>query len=398
LIAITGLTNKKGVITMRSYLSAILVVLIASSAFAAGPKLLSYQGRVLTSGGAPVADASYPAVFAFYTESSGGALLWTESGSVTTSDGLFTHILGSISAIPASVFTGNSSVWLEATVNGELQTPRNLLTSAGNAIAVTTVDGASGGIIASNIIVNGRVTAVVSSFEAISGTSTVATGLINSGVVGQAFNGNENRGVFGYAQDAGNGNNSAGIYGFGESTSGGTIWAGYFEGLVNVTGAFSAASKSFRIDHPLDPSNKELQHACVESDQHKNVYDGLATTDASGVVNVTLPSWFDALNSDCRYQLTVIGQFAQAIVSSKIVNNQFTIQTDKPNVEVSWQVTGIRKDPYVLAHPLEVERLKSADMRGKYLHPVEYGVSKTLGVDYEVNKQSADERARREAE
>ena len=43
-----------------------------------------------------------------------------------------------------------------------------------------------------------------------------------------------------------------------------------------------------------------------------------------------LPEYFEALNSDFRYKLTVIGQFAQAIVASEISHNQFTIRTDKP--------------------------------------------------------------------
>jgi hypothetical protein len=32
---------------------------------------------------------------------------------------------------------------------------------------------------------------------------------------------------------------------------------------------------------------------------------------------VQLPEWFSVLNKDFRYQLTVIGQFAQAIVAAR---------------------------------------------------------------------------------
>jgi hypothetical protein len=60
-------------------------------------------------------------------------------------------------------------------------------------------------------------------------------------------------------------------------------------------------------------------------------------------VPASLPDWFEALNRDFRYQLTVIGEFTQAIVASEISHNQFTIRTDKPNVKVSWQVMGIRQ-------------------------------------------------------
>jgi len=98
----------------------------------------------------------------------------------------------------------------------------------------------------------------------------------------------------------------------------------------------------------------------------KNIYDGTVTTDASGYATVTLPEWFEALNKDFRYQLTVIGDFAQAIIFKKIQNNQFTIRTDKPNVEVSWQVTGIRHDAFAEKNRIPVEEYKKGEDVGKY--------------------------------
>lgn len=37
----------------------------------------------------------------------------------------------------------------------------------------------------------------------------------------------------------------------------------------------------------------------------KNIYDGVVTTDAQGRATVQLPDWFEALNTEFRYQLTV---------------------------------------------------------------------------------------------
>ena len=70
-------------------------------------------------------------------------------------------------------------------------------------------------------------------------------------------------------------------------------------------------------------------------------------------------------------------------MAKKIVANQFVIKTDKPNVEVSWQVTGVRKDPYAANHPLAVEQVKPAAERGKYLYPEGYGQPDSLSIDYE---------------
>jgi hypothetical protein len=126
-------------------------------------------------------------------------------------------------------------------------------------------------------------------------------------------------------------------------------------GNLNVVGAISAGTKDFKIDDPLDPDHKFLYHASVESSEMMDMYTGNVTTDAHGDAVVQLPAWFQALNRDFRYQLTVIGQFAQAIVAQEIRNNRFTIKTDKAKVKVSWQVTGVRHDAYAKAHPLQVE-------------------------------------------
>jgi hypothetical protein len=158
----------------------------------------------------------------------------------------------------------------------------------------------------------------------------------------------------------------------------------FLKGNVEVTGSLSKGSGSFKIDHPLDPANKYLYHSFVESPDMMNVYNGNVVTNQRGVATVTLPDYFEALNRDFRYQLTVIGQFAQAIVARKIGNNRFVIRTSKPNVEVSWQVTGIRHDAYADAHRIEVEVEKPAQEQGRYLHPELFGASAEQAVGYEA--------------
>jgi hypothetical protein len=86
-----------------------------------------------------------------------------------------------------------------------------------------------------------------------------------------------------------------------------------------------------------------------------------------------MPGYFDALNKDFRYQLTVIGTFAQAIVGEKMQGNHFQIKTNQPNVEVSWQVTGVRHDKWADAHRVVAEVEKETENKGKYLNPIEFG-------------------------
>jgi hypothetical protein len=157
-------------------------------------------------------------------------------------------------------------------------------------------------------------------------------------------------------------------------------YAGLFSGNVAIFGTLTASTKDFQIDHPLDPANKYLFHASVESSEMMNIYTGNVTTDAQGEARVELPDWFEAVNTDFRYQLTVIGQFAQAIVNSEVANHQFGIKTDKPNVKVSWQITGVRQDAYAKAHPLVVEQEKDSRERGHYIHPELYGAPEEQGI------------------
>ena len=173
--------------------------------------------------------------------------------------------------------------------------------------------------------------------------------------------------VFGTCVEAhASGTSGWGIY------AGGVEFAGVFSGNVEVSGTITKSAGSTKIDHPLDPSNKYLSHTGVESPDMKNIYDGIVVTDANGDATMTMPDWFEAVNRDFRYQLTVIGEFAQAIVSEEIAGNQFSIKTDKPNVKVSWQVTGVRQDPYANAHRAPVEELKPVEERGFYIHPELY--------------------------
>jgi hypothetical protein len=155
---------------------------------------------------------------------------------------------------------------------------------------------------------------------------------------------------------------------------------------VHVNGTLSKAAGSFKIDHPLDPENKYLYHSFVESPDMKNVYDGVVNTDGDGLATVTMPDWFEALNRDFRYQLTVLGDgaWARARVFRKMKDGAFVIQTDLPAIEVSWQVTGIRKDPYAERHRIPVEEDKPDDERGSYLQPEAWGRPRESGLDHRL--------------
>jgi hypothetical protein len=214
----------------------------------------------------------------------------------------------------------------------------------------------------------------------------------NVGVQAHASNGGENWGVWGHAEGGGGGATNYGIYGSADGT--GSVYAGYFDGNVGVTDTFYAGMKLFKIDHPLDPENRYLVHACVESADMMNVYNGNVILDAQGEAAVELPNYFEALNGDFRYQLTCIGGFAPVFVAQEVVENQFTIAGGEPGMKVSWQVTGIRRDPFAAANGMQVEVDKPAKERGKYLHPRACGLGEEYGVHYEQQRKMRESLAK----
>jgi len=149
-------------------------------------------------------------------------------------------------------------------------------------------------------------------------------------------------------------------------------------GSLVVTGSVSKGSGSFTIDDPLDQENKTLSHSLVESPEMMNIYNGNAVLDRRGRAIVTMPAYFQALNREFRYQLTAVGAPAPNLhIAREIQGNCFQIAGGKPGTKVSWQVTGIRHDPYAEAHRVRVEEEKPLAERGTYLHPDVYRQTST---------------------
>ena len=151
---------------------------------------------------------------------------------------------------------------------------------------------------------------------------------------------------------------SAGIYADNQDHS---QVVGSFNGSIGVKGSvYTFGVGAVKFDDPRDPSRQSLTHAFVGSSEMKNIYDGVATLDASGVSVVRLPEWFDALNRDFRYQLTALGTpQAGLFVSREIADNTFVIAGGVPGARVSWQVTGVRQDSWAQEHPMRVVETRS---------------------------------------
>jgi len=206
--------------------------------------------------------------------------------------------------------------------------------------------------------------------RAVYATSSATTGT-NYGVYAQN-NSSSGRGVYGRALKSDS--TARGVLGVATAPA----VAVYASGNSVTTG-----SKSFEIDHPLDPANKYLRHYCSESPAPMNFYSGNAVLDEAGQAWVELPDYFESINTDFRYQLTTIGGWAPVYVALEIEDNRFLIAGGPGGMKVSWRVEAVRNDAYIREYgaPEEIEKPESE--RGKYLHPELFGQPSEMGVYYE---------------
>ncbi len=257
----------------------------------------------------------------------------------------------------------------------------NLRTSGGEGVYGIGVQG----VVGENNVNNAGAIFGLNNAAASGSTTNRAPGVIGQGfygVLGQTTT-DAGVGVFGLNTNTGTVNDNAGVWGsstyegvVGESASA----TGY--GVISATnlGALGdldvAGLKNFKIDHPFDPANKFLVHHSAESPEVLNIYRGNVILDANGQADVSLPSYFKAINTNCSYILTPVGGAAPSLhISKEVSGNSFSIAGGTPGLKVSWQVTAQRNDAYVQMHPESVqpEQNKADWQKGKYLLPAAYG-------------------------
>lgn len=222
------------------------------------------------------------------------------------------------------------------------------------------------------------------------GVGVAGTGETNVGVFGTSLGGLYSYGVWGDGFNAGvvafnRGNDNAAYLAS-------DCCAAWFTGQVHVAGLLTKSGGGFRIDHPLDPANRQLSHSFVESLDMKNLYDGIIELDINGEAVIELPEWFAALNGEFRYQLTCIGGYASVYIAEEIQGNRFKIAGGRPELKVSWQVTGIRQDAWAIAHRVPVEEDKPVAERGRYFHPEVHGATPDMSIERVSHPQHEQQR------
>ncbi len=119
------------------------LMLFASRPVYSAPNLqINYQGKLTNSSGVAVSDADYSIVFRLYTAASGGSNIWSETQTVTTSNGLFSVMLGTTTSLAAIDFNQTLYLGVNVAADGEM-TPRKIFGTVPAAFEADRLDGLS---------------------------------------------------------------------------------------------------------------------------------------------------------------------------------------------------------------------------------------------------------------
>jgi|GEM_PF-853752 len=195
--------------------------------------------------------------------------------------------------------------------------------------------------------------------------------------------------------------NPVGVYGKAMNTGGSGIWGigvlgdGAQFGVYSITTLGANSTKSFIIDHPLDPENKFLKHYSMESPEVINFYRGNVILDDNGEAIVTLPDYFTAININYSYTLTPIGSYSDTYIAQEIdEDGKFKIAGGNPNQKISWYVYAERNDVNVNLNSFHkaVVVEKTEQQKGKYLNPKAYGKGAEAGLYSPVGKKVVEKK------
>ncbi|GJQ28707.1 MAG: hypothetical protein HBSAPP03_05910 [Phycisphaerae bacterium] len=285
--------------------------------------------------------------------------------------------------VARNVSSGTSAVGLYAESSG--------LSAVGVQAFISSALGTSWAVQGTNTVVGGR--GVIGESEATTGLG-IGVHAFSAGDVGRGVSASATSstgttyGVFGSATSS----SGRGVYGTVSSTSA-SAYGVYGSATPPAMALYAAGNsgasgvKSFRIDHPADPQGKYLLHFSTEGPEVLNAYSGTAVLDAQGEAEVSLPSYFAAINTDPRYSLTPVGapmpllhvageidESALAVGAAAkpgegIPGVTFRIGGGVPHAKVSWRVEARRHDAWVRAYAPAAEVHKPESEQGTVQHP-----------------------------
>ncbi len=197
------------------------------------PQTIDYQGRLADSDGNYINSVVTVDFLIFYVETY-GTPVWIETQDVSTNNGIFHIVLGSVTPFPTDLFD-NDECWLELVVDGETLSPRTIIASVPYAIKAETAYSVeaslniSENVAAPNSVITGENTGT--------GYGVLGIHSISNNV---GYLGNSVSGVYGYCIEPTTkgiyGLHSSGNYGYIGSSDYGVYGQNYVSGGSGVYG------------------------------------------------------------------------------------------------------------------------------------------------------------------
>jgi hypothetical protein len=135
-------------------------------------------------------------------------------------------------------------------------------------------------------------------------------------------------------------------------------------------------TKSFLIDHTLDPERQHLLHGSLEGPEHGVFYRGEGRV-VDGTARIELPEYFEALTRPDERTVMLTpkvepGAPVPLLGASAVRDGAFTVHADDPAAEHAfyWEVKAVRSDvdPLVVAVPKDSHESEEHDAAA---HPIE---------------------------
>ena len=348
----------------RSAVSASLIILlIALCPFALAdiPTIINYQGKVTESDNTVVPDGRYEIRFRIYDDDVLGNLEW-DSGldSVDVSDGIFSILLGE-SPHPAIELAFDEDYWLEVTVEGDDQIPRQRLASTGYAYMAS-------GLVPGTVMAGSLSPPILQGVNAGTGAGIRGESAEGSGVRGETGSTiSADAGVYGLAT-ASTGN-ACGVLGRANSSNG---YAGYFDGLAYFSDRIGIGTLSpdqvLSAVGTIRSASDATENDCIEI-RHVGV-NGILDWHGAGNLNIRYSNTtLVAVDQAGKVGIGAAAPGAKLDVRGDAVFNEgggdydFRIEGDaNPNmvfVDASADRVGIGTDSP--GHPLDVVGVSNAD-------------------------------------
>ncbi len=109
---------------------------------AAVPTTTSIEGTLFSSGGGPAADGNYNVVFSIYKDASGGTAVYSEGPvAVAVKGGLFTHQIGSKTALTPAALAALPTAFLGLKIDQDAELPRQPINSTPFALRAGVAEG-----------------------------------------------------------------------------------------------------------------------------------------------------------------------------------------------------------------------------------------------------------------